>query len=104
MSKWEEKQVRPVLPLYLAALVWPVASLIFPPYKLGNLVLVAVLSGVVYLAGRRFCPTRVVRRLVPYATGSEEVDAMLNGTIRTEIVLKQETIPDAQLSRAMDRM
>ena len=24
MSKWEEKQVRPVLPLYLAAGTWPV--------------------------------------------------------------------------------
>ena len=106
MSKWEEKQVRPVLPLYLAALVWPVASLIFPPYKLGNLVLVAVLSGVVYLAGRRFCPTRVVRRLVPYATGSEEVDAMLNGITANLDALHalNEAIPDAQLSRAMDRM
>ena len=106
MSKWEEKQVRPVLPLYPAALVWPVASLIFPPYKLGNLVLVAVLSGVVYLAGRRFCPTRVVRRLVPYATGSEEVDAMLNGITANLDALHalNEAIPDAQLSRAMDRM
>ena len=106
MSKWEEKQVRPVLPLYLAALVWPVASLIFPPYKLGNLVLVAVLSWVVYLAGRRFCPTRVVRRLVPYATGSEEVDAMLNGITANLDALHalNEAIPDAQLSRAMDRM
>ena len=28
MSKWIEKRTRPVLPLYLAALTWPVASLI----------------------------------------------------------------------------
>ena len=23
MNKWEEKRTRPVLPIYLAALVWP---------------------------------------------------------------------------------
>lgn len=56
MSKWEEKQVRPVLPLYLAAITWPVASLVFPPYKLVNLILVAVCSVVVYGAARYFCP------------------------------------------------
>ena len=36
MSKWIEKRTRPVLPLYLAALTWPVASLILPPYQIGR--------------------------------------------------------------------
>ena len=49
MSKWIEKRTRPVLPLYLAALTWPVASLILPPYRLVNLVIIAALSAVVYL-------------------------------------------------------
>ena len=49
MSKWIEKRTRPVLPLYLAALTWPVASLILPPYRLVNLVIIAALSTVVYL-------------------------------------------------------
>lgn len=31
MSKWIEKRTRPVLPLYLAALTWPVASLFCRP-------------------------------------------------------------------------
>lgn len=106
MSKWQEKRVRPVLPLYLAAIVWPLASLVFPPYKLGNLVLIALLSAVVYLAGRRVCPTRVVRTQVPYATGSEDVDAMLTGIAANLDALHalNDAIPDAQLSRAMDRM
>ncbi len=30
MSKWEQKQDRPVLPLYAAALAWLVASCAFP--------------------------------------------------------------------------
>ena len=59
MSKWIEKRTRPVLPLYLAALTWPVASLILPPYRLVNLVIIAALSTVVYLVSSRFCPTRV---------------------------------------------
>lgn len=106
MSKWEEKQVRPVLPLYLAALAWPVASLLFPPYTVGNLAIVAVSSAVVYLVARRLCPMRVVRTLVPYATGSEEVDAMLNGITANLDALHalNDAIPDTQLSRAMDRM
>lgn len=106
MSKWQEKQVRPVLPLYLAALVWPVGALVFPPYTLGNLALLAVLSAAAYLLGRRFCPMRVVRTQVPYATGSEDVDAMLAGIAANLDALHalNEAIPDTQLSRAMDRM
>ncbi len=106
MSKWEEKQVRPVLPLYLAALAWPVASLIFPPYTLTNLAVVAVCSAAVYLAGRVLCPTRVVRTWVPYATGSEDVDALLNGIAANLDALHalNDAIPDAALSRSLDRM
>ena len=66
MSKWEEKQVRPVLPLYLAALAWPLASLVFPPYTLVNLALAAACSAAVYAAARHFCPMRVVRTPVSY--------------------------------------
>lgn len=106
MSKWEEKQVRPVLPLYLAALTWPVASLVFPPYALGNLAIVAVCSAVVYGVTRRFCPMRVVRTLVPYATGSEDVDAMLNGIDQklNELHRLNDEIPDKVLSDSMDIM
>ena len=106
MSKWEEKQVRPVLPLYPAALAWPVASLIFPPYTLVNLAIVAVCSAVVYAVARQFCPMRVVRTLVPYATGSEDVDAMLNGIDENLNRLHQlnDEIPDKVLSDSMDIM
>ena len=30
MSKWQEKTKRPVLPIYMAALVWPVGALLLP--------------------------------------------------------------------------
>lgn len=106
MSKWEEKHVKPVLPVYLAALVWPVLALILPVYRLPGLLVTAAVSGAVYLAGMRLCPTRVVRTLVPYATGSEDVDAMLEGIAQNLDALRRlnDDIPDPALSAAMDRM
>ena len=38
MSKWQEKTKRPVLPVYMAALVWPIMALLVPIYTLGGLV------------------------------------------------------------------
>ena len=106
MSKWQEKTKRPVLPIYMAALVWPIMALLLPIYTLGGLVLTAVLSAAAYFVGMRFCPTRVVRVPVAYATGSEDVDAMLNGIAADLDTLHKlnEAIPDPQLSAAMTRM
>ena len=72
----------------------------------GRLVLTAAVSAGAYFAGTKLCPTRVVRTYVPYATGSEDVDAMLNGIAANLDALHKlnEAIPDPQLSRAMDRM
>ena len=106
MTNWLEKTKRPVLPIYLAALVWPIMALVLPIYTLGGLVLTAAVSAGAYFAGTKLCPTRVVRTYVPYATGSEDVDAMLNGIAANLDALHKlnEAIPDPQLSRAMDRM
>ena len=79
MNKWEEKRTRPVLPIYLAALVWPVGALLLPAYRLSNLLIIAGLSLAAYGLGTKFCPSRVIRKQVPYATGSEDVDTMLSG-------------------------
>ena len=62
MSKWVEKQKKPVLPLYFAALVWPVGALVLPPYRLSNLLILAGLSLAAYAVGSRLCPTRVITR------------------------------------------
>ena len=71
-----------------------------------NLVIIAALSTVVYLVSSRFCPTRVQRVEQPYATGSENTDAMLNGiAANLDALLKlNDAIPDAELSRQLDRM
>ena len=107
MSKWQEKTKRPVLPVYMAALVWPIMALLGAHLHAGR----AGADrrgqrGRLLLRGTKLCPTRVVRTYVPYATGSEDVDAMLNGIAANLDALHKlnEAIPDPQLSRAMDRM
>ena len=106
MNKWEEKRTRPVLPIYLAALAWPVGALLLPAYRLSNLLIIAGLSLAAYGLGTKFCPTRVIRKQVPYATGSEDVDAMLSGISANldKIHALNDAIPDPELSAAMTRM
>lgn len=106
MNKWEEKRTRPVLPIYLAALVWPVGALLLPTYRLSNVLIIAGLSAVVYGLGVKFCPTRVIKKQVPYATGSEDVDAMLAGISANldKLHALNDAIPDPELSAAMARM
>ena len=106
MSKLQEIRKQPVFPLWLAALAWPVGALIFPVYTLWGLAATAVLSLAVYLVSGRFCPDRIQYREMPYATGSEDVDTMLTGIEKNLDALHalNDAIPDAQLSREMDRM
>ena len=106
MNKWEEKRTRPVLPIYLAALVWPVGALLLPAYRLSSVLILAGASAVVYGLGSKFCPTRVIKKQVPYATGSEDVDAMLSGISANldKLHVLNDAIPDAELSAAMTRM
>ena len=106
MNKWEEKRTRPVLPIYLAALVWPVGALLLPTYRLSSVLILAVASAVVYGLGSKFCPIRVIKKQVPYATGSEDVDAMLSGISANldKLHVLNDAIPDAELSAAMTRM
>lgn len=106
MNKWEEKRTRPVLPIYLAALVWPVGALLLPAYRLSNLLIIAGFSLAAYGLGTKFCPTRVIRKQVPYATGSEDVDTMLSGISANldKLHALNDAIPDPELSAAMTRM
>ena len=106
MSKRQEIRKKPVLPLWLAALAWPVGALVFPVYTLWGRAATAALSVVVYFVAARLCPVRIVTREVPYATGSEDVDAMLAGIEKNLDTLHalNDAIPDAKLSAEMDRM
>lgn len=59
MTNWLEKTKRPVLPIYLAALVWPIMGAGAAHLHAGRLIATAVISAGVYIAGTKLCPVRV---------------------------------------------
>ena len=105
MTQWEEIRRRPVLPFYLAALVWPVAGLLLPLYQLWALALTIVCSAAVGLAVAWLCPAPPIPPHVPYTT-SEDADAMIAGITADLDRLRALNldIPDKDLSALMDRM
>ena len=65
MSKWQEKTKRPVLPVYMAALVWPIMALLVPIYTLGGLVLTAAVSAGAYFAASGSCAPQLWAMTTP---------------------------------------
>lgn len=106
MSKVIQVKKKPVLPIYFAALVWPVCGLLLPLHKLWGIGAAAAASLAAYLLGRALCPNRVESKEVPYATGSEDADALLTeiGKQLDKLAALNAEIPDEELSTAMTRM
>ena len=106
MSKIIRTRKPSVLPYYAAALVFVVLCAVLPVYRLWALAAALVAAAAAFLAAQKVCPPRVVETEVPFHTGVEDVDAMLNGIAANLDALHKlnEVIPDPQLSRAMDRM
>ena len=106
MSKIIRTQKPSVLPWYAAALVFVVLCAVLPVYKLWALL--AALGGVVlaFAGAKKVCPPRVVEHEVPFHTGVDDVDAMLTDlqTQLDTLHALNETLPDPQLSAAMNRM
>ena len=106
MSKIIRTRKPSVLPYYAAALVFVVLCAVLPVYRLWALAAALAAAAAAFLAAKKVCPSRVVETEVPFHTGVEDVDAMLNGIAANLDALHKlnEAIPDPQLSRAMDRM
>ena len=106
MSKIIRTRKPSVLPYYAAALVFVVLCAVLPVYRLWALAAALVAAAAAFLAAKKVCPPRVGETEVPFHTGVEDVDAMLNGIAANLDALHKlnEAIPDPQLSRAMDRM
>lgn len=106
MSRWVEKRTRSVLPVYFAGAVWLLAGLVLPLYSLWALAVAALVSAAVWLVTRRLCPDRVARVEVPFMTGREDVDAMLESVQQKLADLRRldEAIPDTGLSASIRRM
>lgn len=107
MSKQIKTTKKPVLPIYMAALVWVLCAVLpVPLHKPLGIGIAAVLSAAVFAVGKKLCPQRVEIQEVDFMTGSEDTDAMLSGITEQLNRLHglNEAIPDEQLSTAMTRM
>lgn len=107
MSKQIKTVKKPVLPIYMAALVWVLCAVLpVPLHKPLGIAAAAVLSVIVWLVGTKCCPARVQIREVDFMTGSEDTDAMLSGIKAQldQLHTINEAIPDEALSTAMTRM
>ena len=106
MSRWVEKRTRSVLPVYFAGAVWLLAGLVLPLYSLWALAATAVVSAAGWLVTRRLCPDRITRMEMPFMTGREDVDAMLESVQQklADLHRLDEAIPDTGLSASIRRM
>lgn len=106
MSKWVEQRKKSVLPVYFVGAAWLVCGLILPLYQLWALLAAAVAGAGAYLVGRRLCPDIVTRVEVPFMTGREDVDEMLESIQAklAELHVLNDRIPDTGLSASIYRM
>lgn len=106
MSKIIEIKKKPAAPWYIAGAVWVVGALALPIYELWALGLVAVASVAALAAAFKLCPPVIVTKEVPWFTGREDADEMLNriDADRKRLLELDERIPDDALSAAIRRM
>ena len=116
MEKTVQKKKRSVLPLYLAALIWPL-SLLFPARSLVTFVLrTAVLSALVLIVGKLIWKNQVVEEPAPEtpkeapetpkSTGNPAIDRMMQDRDRaiSEMRRLNASILDPTLTRQIDEM
>lgn len=106
MSRIIEIKKKPAAPWYIAGAVWVVGALALPIYELWALGLVAVASVAALAAAFKLCPPVIVTKEMPWFTGREDADEMLNriDADRKRLLELDERIPDDALSAAIRRM
>ena len=105
-SKWIEVRRKSVLPWFFAGCAALVCSIFLPIYQLWAFVVMLVVTAVCFGVFRKICPDTVTRKEVPFMTGKEDVDAMLQliDSKKKELHMLNLRIEDTALSAAMDRM
>ncbi len=68
---------RSVIPIYVAAAIWLIASLVLPMYRLSHYLLYAGLALVGYVLARRFFPDTVEEVEAPPDSGDPNVDQLI---------------------------
>ena len=98
------------VPIYAAAGTWVLYAALFPLYKVGHFILIAIVSALVYLIMNAICGTQTVE--VPdkpkeeKPTGNEELDKMIrDGALAiSEMKRLDDAIEDAEISADIVRL
>ena len=106
MSKTIQIKKKPAAPWYIAGAVWVVGALALPIYQLWALALTAGVSLAALAAAFKLCPPVIETKEVPFLTGREDADALLEqiDADRARLLALDERIPDDELSAAIRRM
>ena len=106
MSKTIVIKKKPAAPWYIAGAVWVLGALALPIYQLWALGLVAAASLAALAAAFKLCPPVIEQKEVPFFTGREDADEMLEriDADRKRLLELDERIPDDALSAAFRRM
>lgn len=98
------------VPIYAAAGTWVLYAALFPLYKVGHFILVAVVSAAVYLIMNAICGTQTVevadKPKEEKPTGNEELDKMIkDGALAiSEMKRLDDAIEDAEISADIVRL
>lgn len=100
------RRVPSALPVYMAAAVWLIFSLIHPIYKFWPLCLCALLSAVAYALGRTLFPGRLEEYEEAPASGNAEVDRQIAEGRESLRRLREANaaLSDEAISHQLDRM
>ena len=94
------------LPIYLAAAIWIVYSLIRPMYNLADILICAVLSVLAWLAGKKLFPARIEEIDMPEDTGNAQLNAQIQ-TAREQLAKVRacnEQLPGEIISQRLTRI
>ncbi len=100
------RRVPSAMPIYIAAAVWLIFSLIHPLYKFWPLCLCALLSAVAYALSRKLFPGRLEEYEEAPASGNAEVDRQIAEGRESLRRLREANaaLSDEAISRQLDRM
>ena len=100
------RHIPSALPIFLAAAVWLIVSLIFPVYTLPRLLICAVLAAAGYFVGLKLFPGRTEEYEAEPNSGDAEVDRQIKEGREDMRRLREANaaLPDPTITAQLDRM
>ncbi|MGI6174313.1 MAG: 5-bromo-4-chloroindolyl phosphate hydrolysis family protein [Christensenellales bacterium] len=100
------KTIPSAVPIYIAAAVWPVFSLVIKPTTVWGLLLLAAFSAAGYFVGKRFFPGETVEAEEVLRTGDDSIDMLISDSQKALRDLREanKALDAAEITQKLDRM